>query len=656
LQPGDDAVLLRTAGNMSDRQQRTAPAGTEGTEAPPRLPLFSRLRVRLLALVLLAILPALALVLYTAFDQRALARKEAIASAQRIVRLAAAAQKQYVESSRQFLITLSQLREVRPESAREAEELFRNLLQVHPIYANIGAIDADGYVFASAVPATNRVYLGDRSYFRLARDTERFSIGEFQTGKITGKATLNMAYPLKDRGTGRLIGVVFVALDLNWLNQMAARAELPDGSTLTAVDRNGTILVRYSVPESEKNWVGESLGTNARALAFLKSGVETVRTTRGLDGVERLYASTPLSRSGGITDAHVLVGIPVQVAYATANHTLAQNLIFLGIVSVLAMAAAWIAGDVFVLRRIRGLVTAAKRMRMGDLSARSGVEHGPGEINQLAQSFDEMAATLEQRVGELQRAEAELKAFNEELERRVVERTLELKRSNEDLEQFAYVASHDLQEPLRMITNYLQLLRQRYKDSLDPSAHEFIGFALDGSKRMHQLIHDLLAYSRVGTHGKEFVPTDCGQALADALANLAIAIEDAKVEITHDSLPAVLGDEVQLTQLFQNLVGNAVKFRSDAPPRIHVGVQRKGNEWEFTVRDNGIGIAEQDFQRIFVVFQRLHGREKYPGTGIGLSVCKKIVERHGGRIWVESKPGKGTTFHFTMPAISKGGA
>ena len=167
-----------------------------------------------------------------------------------------------------------------------------------------------------------------------------------------------------------------------------------------------------------------------------------------------------------------------------------------------------------MLRQVRGLVTAANKMRQGVLSARSGVEHDAGEIGQLAGTFDEMAATLEQRVAELQQAEAELKTLNEDLEKRVVERTLELKRSNEDLEQFAYVASHDLQEPLRMINSYLQLLRQRYKDQMDASAHEFIAFALDGSKRMHQLIHDLLAYSRVGTHGKEFVPTDGERALA----------------------------------------------------------------------------------------------------------------------------------------------
>jgi light-regulated signal transduction histidine kinase (bacteriophytochrome) len=328
---------------------------------------------------------------------------------------------------------------------------------------------------------------------------------------------------------------------------------------------------------------------------------------------------------------------------------LAQNLLFLGLVAVLALGAAWTGGDLFILRHVRGLVAAARRMSAGDLSARSGVDHGPGEVGQLARSFDEMAETLEQRVRQLQLTEAELKALNEELERRVLERTSELKRSNKDLEQFAYVASHDLQEPLRMIHNYLQLLRQRYREKLDASGNEFVGFALDGAKRMHELIQDLLTYSRVGTQGRDFATVDCNEALARALANLSLAIEETSARVRHDPLPVVNGDLVQLTQLFQNLIGNAIKFRGEQPPEIQLSAIVKGDEWELTIADNGIGIAPEDFQRIFVVFQRLHSREKYPGTGIGLAVCKKIVERHGGRIWVESQMGRGTTFHVILP-------
>lgn len=238
----------------------------------------------------------------------------------------------------------------------------------------------------------------------------------------------------------------------------------------------------------------------------------------------------------------------------------------------------------------------------------------------------------------------------------IAEKNAELTRSNDELEQFAYVASHDMQEPLRTVGGSVSVLARKYQGRLDPDADELIRFAVDGTKRMQRLIEDLLAYSRVGTRGAPARPVSAEGALARTLAGLQGAIGEAGGAVTHDALPMVLADEGQLVQLLQNLVGNALKFRSAAPPRVHVSATREGDFWRFHVADNGIGIEKQYHDRIFVIFQRLHQREAYPGTGIGLAIAKKIVERHGGRISLDSEPGRGTTFHFTLPALKGGDA
>lgn len=227
--------------------------------------------------------------------------------------------------------------------------------------------------------------------------------------------------------------------------------------------------------------------------------------------------------------------------------------------------------------------------------------------------------------------------------------TRELERSNDELQQFAYVASHDLQEPLRMVASYLQLLERRYGGLLDDEGHEFIGYAVDGATRMKTLINDLLAYSRVGTHGKEFAPVALEEVLEHVSRDLRLALEESGGQITHDPLPEVLGDAGQMEQLFRNLIGNGIKFRSEQPPRIHVGVDEAAEAWTISVCDNGIGFEQQYAERIFVIFQRLHTREEYPGTGIGLAISQRIVNRHGGDIWVTSQPGTGTTFYFSIP-------
>jgi PAS domain S-box-containing protein len=246
------------------------------------------------------------------------------------------------------------------------------------------------------------------------------------------------------------------------------------------------------------------------------------------------------------------------------------------------------------------------------------------------------------------KTEEELKKYRYHLEEQVKERTAELMRSNKELEQFAYIASHDLQEPLRMVSSYTQLLEKRYSDKLDQDAREFIHYAVDGANRMQFLINDLLEYSRITTQGKEFKETDAFSILGQAIRNLQMKIENCNAIVTNDDLPVIKADEVHLVRLFQNLIDNALKFRRTESPRIHISSESDSDYWLFSVRDNGIGIEPQYQDRIFQIFQRLSGKGEYPGTGIGLAICKRIVERHGGKIWMESEPGNGTKFLFTI--------
>jgi signal transduction histidine kinase len=271
-------------------------------------------------------------------------------------------------------------------------------------------------------------------------------------------------------------------------------------------------------------------------------------------------------------------------------------------------------------------------------------------INFAGKLASSLASALENAIlfRELKSSEEALKKNEEQLKLIVKE----IDRSNKELQKFADIVSHDLHEPLRTVSSFIDLLARRYKGNLDEKADRYIAFALEGIDRMSKMISGLAAYSKIGTHTREFTMVDLEEILKQVKAGLNKSIEESNAEINHDPLPQIDGDETLLVQLFQNLIGNAIKFRKkDVPPRVHISSELKEKEWLFGVHDNGFGISPEFHDRIFVIFQRLHTREEFAGTGLGLSVCKKIVERHGGRIWVESQPGEGSTFYFTLPAI-----
>lgn len=319
-------------------------------------------------------------------------------------------------------------------------------------------------------------------------------------------------------------------------------------------------------------------------------------------------------------------------------------------VALLAILIGW-AVALKITKPLDLLLEATEELGKGNLEVSIDLS-GRDELSILGRSFSAMAKKLNATLISRDKLAAEIR-IRKQVEKRLEAVKNDLERSNKDLQQFAYVASHDLQEPLRMVSSYTQLLGERYRDQLDEKANKFIHYAVDGAIRMQRLIQDLLMFSRVNTHGHSFQAVDSHAALGQAIANLQAAITETGALVTCDELPEVYGDETQLTQVFQNLIANGIKFQKDRRPTVHISALRTDTAWQFSVADNGIGIEDAYREKLFIIFQRLHTRQEYPGTGIGLALCKQIITRHSGQIWFTSEPGQGTTFYFTIPFLEK---
>ncbi len=374
---------------------------------------FSSLRIRLILLVLLAVIPALVLTFYTGLEHRRHVAEHVQNDALQLARSVSAEQERMIEGAHQFLYTLAHLPQVRKYDKGACSTLFNNLLKQYPHYLNIGTAEINGNVLSSAIPTTQAVNIADRLYFQQAVKTRNFAIGEYQIGRITGKPSLNLGYPVIEEA-GRLKAVIFVALDLTWLNQVVAQDRLPEGSTLLVIDTNGKILATY--PELEK-WVGKTIPDSSIIKAILARN-EGMTETVGLDGIRRLYAYTSLGKTGPSSGKIcVSVGIPTSVAFGEVNRIRIRNLTLLGLVALLALLAAWVVGDLLVFRRVNPLINAANRLSTGDLSARTGILYGKGELSSLAQTFDEMAKSLEEREARRKQAEEALRRSEEEVKR-----------------------------------------------------------------------------------------------------------------------------------------------------------------------------------------------------------------------------------------------
>ncbi|MFJ8749136.1 ATP-binding protein [Streptomyces sp. NPDC102441] len=364
-----------------------------------------------------------------------------------------------------------------------------------------------------------------------------------------------------------------------------------------------------------------------------ESSAPILRSKAQFDDLRGLYAA----QQKHLDDARDTARAELDDARTTRDRVL----IALVIGFVLAVVSLSLLLHRMVGRPLAELTAASYKVRAGAFASRIEVR-GPSDVRAVAAAAEDMRRRLAVELAESQERETLL-----------AEQTTELRRSNSELEQFAYVASHDLQEPLRKVASFCQLLDKRYNSELDERGRQYIDFAVDGAKRMQVLINDLLTFSRVGRVQQSWKPVDLDTSLDRALSNLTLAVEESgAVVVREDPLPELLGDSTSLTMVWQNLVGNAVKFRRhDVPCRITVGCVREGDDWHMTVADNGIGIAPEFADKVFVIFQRLHARDEYEGTGIGLSLCRKIIEFHGGRIWLDPEPAQGTLIHFTLPVL-----
>jgi len=543
-----------------------------------------------------------------------------------------------IEHWKDNLVLLDEVYGLGALELKEQRAILGNVLVHQRAFQEVALLDSEGQE-QIRLSRTNVILdddlksrAGNEEFLLPATNGESY-LGQIRFDDTIREPLATISVPVFNRSSGEIVSVLVAEVRFKAIWNLLNNIELPREGAVYVIDQAGLVVAHRHLSIVLRGTTIELPEVDGRA--------------EGLSGTDAIVARETIQLGG--QELVVVAEQPVSSALELA----VNNLIVMAIVICTALAFSVILA-LFTTRRIvrpiEALAISAQAISGGDFSQQVEVS-SRDEVGQLASAFNQMVADLRMTTTSIDNLNEEItkrKQVDEDLQKTMAE----LERSNAELERFAYIASHDLQEPLRMVTSFTQLLEKRYKDRLDADANDFIGYAVDGAKRMQQLINDLLTYSRVGTRGKPLEPTDCMTVFATAVANLDVAIRESGAEVTSDRLPSVTADEGQLVQLFQNLIGNAVKFHGEEPPRVHVSAEQSGDEWVFSVRDNGIGIDSQYLEQAFKVFQHVHGG-KYRGTGIGLSIAKRIVERHGGRIWLESQPGKGTIVHFTIPA--KGG-
>lgn len=614
---------------------------------------FTSLRFRLISIVLLAVFPAIVLILYTGFEQRRLAALEAQKDARRMVDLASLNQARVIQEIHRLLATLADHPIILSEDKRKCSDFLAELLKKYPYYLNLGVVRPDGALACSALPFSGEMDLSDRGFFLRAIKTKGFAIGGCQIGRLTGKASLNFGYAVPD-AQGRVHSVLFAALDLAWLSDLAGHLRLPEGSALTVVDCNGAVIARYPNPEL---WVGKRI-PDTPIIKFVKEQKEEgVTEATGMDGVRRLYAFVPLDHESPHS-LFLYTGIPTKVVFAGANQALTRNLIALAVVSILVLAAARLFGYLFVMRWVDILVGAAERLASGDLSVRTGLGHGSGEISQLGQAFDKMAHSLQKRGIERDEMEEALRRARDELEGRVRERTAELTAANEELRRgteklklFAYSVMHDLKSPAIGAYGLTQLLRKQYGDVLDEKARHYCDQIVRASEHVAGLVEKINVYIATKEMRLNVENINLAELLHIVREEFSARLNLHRIKLREpgDAFE-IRADRLSLLRVFRNYIDNALKYGGEQLSEIRIGYERTEDFHIFSVSDDGAGIRKEHSEKIFDPFERNGSSRGIEGSGLGLAIVREIAAQHGGEVWMEPGAERGATFYFSIAA------
>lgn len=592
---------------------------------------FMSLKGRLALVVAVSFAPAIVAIVHDHISRENRELADASRQAEMSVHWAAESYEDRFESARHVLIALSEVEPIRVGDRTGCSQALATFLPKYPKFLNLSVALKDGTLFASANAFKAPLDVSDRSHFKRVMESRDFAVGDLTVSRVSGKPTLICGYPIFDH-RGELTRILLVSLDLHFLSPPSNTPRSFAGESLTLIDGQGNVLA------STRSGGAEALGVAVDQIPFPEN-VEKFHTRERLYAVASVY---PRLSSG----LRVIVDCELTDLYSPARGRFYRNLGWLCFSLLVAAALCGRVGGYFITRHVERLLETTTRLTAGDLTARTGAANDTGELADLARAVDAMAQALQQR-------NAELEESRSTLEKQVELRTRELAESNRQLEAFGFSISHDLRAPLRAIDGFSQILLNEHASSLLPEGRRVLELVVKNTKQMAQLIDDLLAFSRLGRQDVAGVELNMGEMAREVFQDLATPGRARAIDFTVTPMPNAHGDSAMVRQVWMNLLENALKYTSRTDrAEVLVGAEKGEKENMYFVKDNGVGFDPRFAGKLFQVFQRLHGSSQFTGTGVGLAIVHRIIQKHGGRVWAESSPGKGAQFFFTLPAVT----